>query len=494
MTEEEGARQSPDANSDKKAFGKDVGKLVSGTVVAQVVGLLAYPVITRLFDTTTYGVFAVFISIVSILTGISCFRYEQAILLPKEDKDAGSVFFACILILTLFSAICIPIFLIFGSSIAELLNAPGLEFWAIFIPVIVFIDGFYIALRFWNTRRVRFGTQASTQVMQTLSGSFLKLGFGWGGWLSAGALICSQIIGQSIGLIILGFQALKNDTQILRSSFSVKRIKRQVVRYKKFPQIDMWSMLMHNVSWQLPVFMLTGFFSASVAGLYSLGYMVIQTPLSLVGGSIGQVFFQRASAAKRQGTMGQLIEDVVELMLLLVLLPLVILMVLGGDLFALVFGTEWFEAGVYVQILAIWAVLWFISNPIGNATSTLEIQEKRFKYTVANLITRFAALAIGGYFQSVYLAMGLFALFGLFTYGYLFYAIFTHGHASFKRVLYNTRKTLLFCSCYVILVGFIMYILHLNFYIVLALTALIVSAYYIVLYKSNKKVRDYIPI
>jgi len=30
MTEEQGARQSPDANSDKKAFGKDVGKLVVG--------------------------------------------------------------------------------------------------------------------------------------------------------------------------------------------------------------------------------------------------------------------------------------------------------------------------------------------------------------------------------------------------------------------------------------------------------------------------------
>ena len=48
MTEEEGAAQSPDANSDKKAFGKDVGKLVSGTVVAQVVGIILIPIITRI--------------------------------------------------------------------------------------------------------------------------------------------------------------------------------------------------------------------------------------------------------------------------------------------------------------------------------------------------------------------------------------------------------------------------------------------------------------
>ena len=34
MTEEQGARKSPDANTDKKSLGKDVGKLVSGMVVA----------------------------------------------------------------------------------------------------------------------------------------------------------------------------------------------------------------------------------------------------------------------------------------------------------------------------------------------------------------------------------------------------------------------------------------------------------------------------
>ena len=34
MTEEQGARQSPDANSDKKSFGKDVGKLALGAGIA----------------------------------------------------------------------------------------------------------------------------------------------------------------------------------------------------------------------------------------------------------------------------------------------------------------------------------------------------------------------------------------------------------------------------------------------------------------------------
>ena len=169
-------------------------------------------------------------------------------------------------------------------------------------------------------------------------------------------------------------------------------------------------------------------------------------------------------------------------------------MVYGGDVFALVFGGEWFEAGVYVQILAIWAIIWFISNPIGNATSILEIQECRFKYTIANLVTRFAALVIGGYFQSVYLAMALFAFFGIFTYGYLFHAIFSHSHASFKKVVYNTRKTLVFVVGIIAALAVLLYVLSVHFYIVLAISVVIAIGYYWILYRFSAKVRSYIPI
>lgn len=483
-----------DSNTYKKAFGRDVGKLVSGTLVAQIIGFLAYPVITRLFAPSVYGTFAVFLSLVSIITTISCLRYEQAIFLPKDNRDGGAIFHVCLTLVTLVSLLCIPFFLVFGDGLCELLSAPNLKTWLLLVPLVVFIDGSYMALRFWNTRQRRFGTQATTQALQSVSGAGLKIGFGLLGKINAGSLIIGQAIGNAFGAMILAYQAIRLDGAILKESLSLSRMKEQFIRYKKFPLIDTWSMLFHNLSWQLPVFLLAGFFSPGVAGLYALGHSVIQTPLSLIGGSIGQVFLQRASSARRDGTVGLLIEDVVELMLLLALVPLALLMVYGGDVFALVFGDEWFEAGVYVQILAIWAVIWFISNPIGSATSILEIQECRFKYTIANLVTRFAALMIGGYFQSVYLAMALFALFGIFTYGYLFHAIFSHSHASFKKVVYNTRKTLVFVLGMMATLAALLYVFNVNFYIVLAISVVIAIGYYWILYRSNEKVRSYIPI
>lgn len=94
MIEEESAQQLLDAKSDKKAFGKDVGKLVSGTVVAQVVGIILIPIITRVFSPEIYGLATIFISIVSILTVVSRLRYELAILLPKGEEKS-MVCFLC---------------------------------------------------------------------------------------------------------------------------------------------------------------------------------------------------------------------------------------------------------------------------------------------------------------------------------------------------------------------------------------------------------------
>ena len=124
MTEE---NTQQNQNSDKKSFGRDVGKLVTGTIIAQAVGICLTPITTRIFSPEIYGVASVFILIVGILTVISCMRYELAILLPKNQKEAGGVFLACIGVLICFTAVLIPVFLFFGEGVVNLFNAPELS-------------------------------------------------------------------------------------------------------------------------------------------------------------------------------------------------------------------------------------------------------------------------------------------------------------------------------------------------------------------------------
>jgi len=87
--------------------------------------------------------------------------------------------------------------------------------------------------------------------------------------------------------------------------------------------------------------------------------------------------------------------------------------------------------------------------------------------------------------------MILFAFFGILTYGYLFHAIFFHSHASFKKVLYNTRKMLVLIIGMMTILAVLLYVFNVHFYIVLAISVAIAIEYYWMLYRSNEKVRSY---
>ena len=431
------------SKDEKNSFGRDVSKLVTGTIIAQAVGICLTPIITRIFSPEIYGIASVFVSIVSILTVISCMRYELAILLPKEPKEAGGVFLACLGVVFCLTLILIPVFLLFGDVIVSLFNAPELSPFVLLIPLLVFIDGVYLALRYWNTRNKRFGTQAATQALQSITGSGCKLGLGLFGYVQALSLIIAQIIGQSLGTIILLLRALRADFTLLKESFSLSNIFSQMKRYRKFPLIDTWSNLMNVVSWQLPVLMLSGFFSPVIAGLYSLGFTMIQMPMSFIGGSIRQVFLQRSAVAKHNGTLPELVNEICSVLIMLSVMPFLLLGVVGGDLFGLVFGEEWYEAGVYSQILALWAMIWFVASIMSELIYVLEFQGFGFFYNVLNLSTRFLSLLIGGLAGSVYLGLFLFMVSGVFVYSFMGYVVVKRSGGSFKVIGKSVLRSVL---------------------------------------------------
>ena len=478
--------------NDKRSFGRDVSKLVSGTVIAQIIGFCLYPIITRLFNPEIYGVYTLILSIVSIVTVIGCFRYEVALVLPEKDKDASSLLFACIFILLAVCLLCGVIITIFGSEIGVILNAPEICEYLWIVPVILFVSCFYTALRYWNTRKKRFGMQAATQVSQTLVSSGLQVGLGTVGFISPGSLLYANIFGNLTGTVLLLFSIAKRDIQVLLSGLSLSNIKMQIIRYKKFPLIDSWANLLNNLSWQVPTLLLSAFFSPAVTAFYSLGLMLLQTPMSLIGSSLGQVYFQRGAEEHRNGSLHLLLEDVTEMLLVLSIVPLALLLTMGGSMFGVVFGSDWTEAGVYCQILAVWAFVWFLISTTGGTTfSIVEKQELNMRFSVINLIARVAALVIGGVMHSVYLAIGLFAFAGVITYLYCIYLAFRETRASFIRVLKNSKMMFLFTIVIVGVTIVLNYIFHISGLVLIIISVVICLIYYPTLYRSSSVLRKY---
>ncbi|MEN6313789.1 MAG: hypothetical protein ABFD25_06035, partial [Clostridiaceae bacterium] len=61
-------------NSKKESFAFDVLTLAGGTTFAQILTILAAPVLTRLYGPDDFGIWALYLSITSIISVIACMR------------------------------------------------------------------------------------------------------------------------------------------------------------------------------------------------------------------------------------------------------------------------------------------------------------------------------------------------------------------------------------------------------------------------------------
>jgi O-antigen/teichoic acid export membrane protein len=257
-----------------------------------------------------------------------------------------------------------------------------------------------------------------------------------------------------------------------------------VKRYSNFPKYDMWATLLNSVSWQIPIFLLSYFFTTTVVGYYSLGMMMIQLPMSLIGGSIGQVFFQRAAEANFGGTLDSLVENVFKILFKLGIFPMLILLLMGKDIFTVFFGPQWGIAGIYVQILSIWAFVWFISSPLGEIVLILEKQSWGLWWNMIVFSSRLISFIIGGILGDVFIALLLFSLSGVIVYGY--FIVKSLGYSGLS-LMYIFRQ-IYFSMVQIILAGIILSIMMV-FQVNLLITFIVACAlgllYYLYLIKTE---------
>ena len=433
---------SPRASS----FGGDLLKLVSGTTAAQVLTILVTPILTRLFAPDAWGLSAAFISITSVLSVIICLRYEQAILLPARDEEAANVTALALIATLVLSATAWLAFGLWGESVLGWLNMPELAALRWALPVSLLITGAILVLAQWNTRTRRFGILSMNTVTNATSITGARIGAGLAGWTTGGALILTGIGGSLLTLLLLAVRTWRQGLQQSWRSVSPSAIWSAMRRYSDLPLYGSWATLLNTISWQLPVFLLAAYFTPAVAGQYALGNRLVKLPMSVVGNSIGQVYFQRAANLKGSDRLAPLTEGIFQRLVTFGLPPMLFLTVAGRDLFALVFGPEWAEAGVYMQILAVWAFFWFISSPLATLLVVLEKQRFSLVWNILNFATRFLSLWIGGVWGNSYLAMGLFAGSGILMYGYLsFWLLMAAGVrlGAIVRILVMTTLTFL---------------------------------------------------
>lgn len=382
----------------------------------------------------------------------------------------------------------VPVIWLGREPLLQLLNAPELRPYLWLVPITIFLSGSFLALNYWNSRSKRFGRLSLARINASISTTGTQIGAGMAGHPTGGSLIVAGILGSMVSTLVLGVQILRDDRNFFRNSISAEGMKFGLNRHRKFPLIETLSALLNAISWQLPILLLSVFFSTSIVGLYSLANRVLHLPMSFIGASISQVFFQRASEAKAEERLSYLVENVFKVLVVLGSFPTMILTLMGRDLFVIIFGPAWSEAGIYVQILGIYTFLWFISSPIGTIYWILEKQEFGLKFNIANIITRFLAIVIGGLLGNPRISILLFAISGILVYSCYLIAIFRYSGVSIGKcikIIFNNLK--LITPAAIIMVA--LKLLSIDILIQICVSAFLITVYYLFIIKTDPLLR-----
>jgi len=395
-----------------RSFARNVITLMTGTTFAQALAVLVSPIITRMYSPENFGVFALYTSILGVLAVGACLRYELAIVLPEKDQDAANLLALSIIVCCGMAGLILSLVAVLRVPVANLLGAPELALWFWFLPLSLVTTGLFQAFNYWSTRQKQFRRLATRTITLSTVTAGAQIGNGAIFNCGSGCLIGGSILGQLTATGLLACQIGKNEGKLLKSYIVGSNIKRMLARYKDFPIYSSWSGLLNSASIMLPALLLGYFFTPVVVGYYALGHRVLALPMGVIGNSVSQVFFPRATEARRSGGLDRVTFNLFKRLLEIGFVPMMLLTIVAPDLFALVFGYQWWTAGEYVRWLSLWLIFVFISSPLSTIYLVLERQKIGFVMDAVMFCTRLLVLIIGGLMGEPLFTIAMFGITG----------------------------------------------------------------------------------
>lgn len=370
-------------------FTRNVIKILTGSAAAHAVIIVVTPILTRMFSQENIGALQIYVSTVLTFGVVSSLKYEMAIVLPKDDEEANVVAVLSLLVTTLFSLFFTGCLFLWGRALLTSVKAQILIPYLPSVAVGVYAFGLWQALQYLMTRRKAFGFLATNRLVQAVVAQGLAVLFGI--FL---ADLRTLLIMQIVGWLIASFMLLiKGDLNFRVTYFDLLK---SAKKYSKFPTINTAMVFINTFSLQLPVFMISHYFSPDIVALYTMANRVVNIPLFLVGRSIRQVYFQSASEAYHQSAAAlfRLYTSTVKKLSLIAIIPLTLILLFGPFIARTYLGTAYQKSGVYMQIITFWMFFQFVNSPVSTTMTVLNRQEFGLILVLFSLLIRFITMVV----------------------------------------------------------------------------------------------------
>lgn len=394
-------------------FLRNVAVLVSGTAIAQVLTILAYPILMRLYTPAQFGLFALFGAIVMTVTVVAGWRYEMAVVIARTEKEAANLLALALMMALVMAAASGVFFVLGGDELMALFGTERLGWLLALLPVSILAFGCYGILSFWATRQKYFSRLSASNVCRSVgvAAAQIALGFARAG---TGGLVVGQILGQLFAVAALLGQILKRDWRRIRPLLSWREMRRAAWFHREFPIYNAPAELLSSTTITVPSILLATLFGAGVAGLYWFAYRLLEMPMTLLGDATRRVFYQRATELSHGNReLGDLFVRTSLVLSLLAAVPAAFLIAAAPWLFEIVFGAVWRESGAYMQWLVVWWFLRFASLPAMMLVPLLGLQRAFLVLEVVTLVPRLLVFPLAAAYADAYTAIAAYSLVGV---------------------------------------------------------------------------------
>lgn len=374
------------AGGSSSAVIRNTAVLTAGVMGGRVIGIAAIPILTRIYSSADFGLLAIYTSLIALLVPAMTLGYDMAIPLPRTDRMAFNIVALCVTILTILIPAQVLLLWLFNGPFLSLFSAQDLApYWGLMV-VATLSTAVYQMLSFWAMRKKQFKVIARIQVSRTFTGSATKIGLGLVGLTPLGLLI-GQVLQQAGGVFPLARSMLR-DIGANRPKIDWKGIRFAARRYVDMPRYRLPSQLLIIFSVQAPLLFSAGLFDIETTGQLSLAILALGLPMQLFGRTIGKAYYAEIAAIGRHHPkrIREISLAIIWRLAALSVAPCLVLLFFGPNLFSLILGSQWQQAGVFASLLAVYLATQFISSPLVHTMNVFGRQDLYLKINVIRTI------------------------------------------------------------------------------------------------------------
>ena len=342
----------------KNKFVNNVGIMIVGSILTQLINVMIQPVLTRLLTTEELGLYNLILSIAITIIPISALKMEILIVTENSEKKALEIMDTAILssIVIFFTTSIVT----FSIYVIDIETMSEISFFLLFMPIMIFINCLKNIFNSYSNRHNRYMILTKANLYRETTKGFIQL---------IAAFSSLGVLGQLIGYILGPISGVKLEGL----SFFERLKKKEFTPFAKIKQtlkenllhikLLVPSQLLNSLSFSIVLISINMLYGEKTLGFYSISISLLSLPLMVISTSVGRVFNEKFS--KKYYSNESLLSLNFGVIFFLAAISITIfvpLSIYGPKIYSIIFGDIYIQSGEFVKYLSVMYIFRFIGS------------------------------------------------------------------------------------------------------------------------------------